>query len=89
MTQAHIIVSGYVQGVWYRKFVKTNAEKLGLTGWARNIPEGRVEALVQGSQESIEELIELCREGPPFAEVKDVEIDWEEGELAFKVFEIV
>lgn len=96
MKQAHIIVSGYVQGVWYRKFVKTNAVNLGLTGWVRNIPEGKVEALIQSTERSdqegqkqIEKLIELCRAGPTFAEVKDIKIDWEEGELAFKVFEIV
>ncbi len=88
MKQAHVIVSGYVQGVWYRKFVKTNAQKLGLTGWVRNIPENRVEGLIQGPQNAIKKLIELCGEGPQFAEVKDIRVEWEEGELEFEDFKI-
>ena len=77
MMQAHIIVFGYVQGVWYRKFVKKNATQLSLSGWVRNISAGRVEGLIQGPKESIDKLIELCHVGPPFAEVKDIKIEWD------------
>lgn len=80
MKQAHIIISGYVQGVWYRKFVKTNALKFGLTGWVRNLPENRVEAVLQGRIQDIEQMINLCKNGPPFAEVKDIQVEWEEAE---------
>ncbi len=96
MKQVHIIVSGYVQGVWYRKFVKTNATQLGLTGWVRNLPDNSVEALIQSSassdqegQKQIEKLIELCGEGPQFAEVKDIKVEWEDGELEFEDFKII
>ncbi len=88
MKQAHIIVSGYVQGVWYRKFVKTNAKDLGLSGWVRNLPNNNVEALIQGPKEEIIKLIELCREGPQFAEVKDIQVGWGEAENKIEEFTI-
>lgn len=89
MKQAHIFVSGYVQGVWYRKFVKKNAVKLGLTGWVRNTTNGKVEAIFQGEEKIIKQIIELCREGPPFAEVKDVQAEWQEVEEKLKSFLII
>lgn len=86
MKQAHIIVSGYVQGVWYRKFVKTNATKLRLGGWVRNTTNGKVEAVLQGEKKAIDNMIELCHKGPPFAEVKNVEVEWGEGKDKFRDF---
>ena len=78
--QAHIFVSGHVQGVWYRKFVKKNSEKFGLTGWVRNLEDNRVEAVLQGRTHDIEKMIDLCKDGPSFAEVKNVAVAWEEVE---------
>lgn len=72
MQQVHLLISGKVQGVWYRVFVQKNARELGLTGWVRNTDEGHVEAMVQGNKDAIESLIKLCRQGPPLAEVKEV-----------------
>lgn len=104
MKQAHLIISGYVQGVWYRKFVKTNAVTLGLTGWVRNLPasrltapagwqagttNGKVEAVLQGEQDKIEEIIKLCHDGPEFAEVKKVDVEWEEIKEEFRDFSIL
>lgn len=89
MKQAHLIISGYVQGVWYRKFVKTNAVTLGLTGWVRNLPESRVEAVFQGSKDGIEKMIKLCHDGPEFAEVKKVDVEWEEIKEEFRDFSIL
>jgi acylphosphatase len=88
MKQAHLIISGYVQGVWYRKFVKTNAVKLGITGWVRNITNGKVEAIIQGEEKPIEQLIKMCRVGPQFAEVKNVDVEWEVVEEKFEEFVI-
>lgn len=80
MKQAHIIISGQVQGVGYRYFVRSNARKLGLVGWVRNTSNGKVEAILQGSQDQIEEMLGLCRQGPMLAEVKDIEVEWEDKE---------
>lgn len=82
-----MFVNGYVQGIGYRQFVKSNAKRLGLVGWVRNLSDGRVEAVVQGDKEKIEELIALCKTGPMLSEVRDVDVKWEEREQAFETFE--
>jgi acylphosphatase len=89
MKQAHLLISGQVQGVWYRKFVQKNSEKLAITGWVRNLPDNRVEAVLQGKEENVKKMIELCREGPPFAEVKDVAVEWENVEEQYDEFLII
>ena len=88
MVQAHLFITGYVQGVGYRYFVRNNARRLGLNGWTRNTSDNRVEAVFQGYKEKIEEMIGLCRKGPFLAEVKDIEVEWEEGEEKFKEFTV-
>jgi acylphosphatase len=80
MKQAHVFISGFVQGVSFRYFVKTNAQKLGLAGWVRNTEDGGVEAVFSGEKEKIEEMIALCRKGPMLAEVKHLGFEWEEAE---------
>ena len=80
MSQAHIFISGFVQGVSYRYFVKTNAQTLGVKGWVRNTENGGVEAVFNGEKKNIEEMIALCRKGPNLAEVKQLGIAWEETE---------
>lgn len=71
--RVHIHVSGRVQGVFYRSNTRRRALGLGLTGWVRNIPDGRVEAIVEGEEEQIEKLIDWCRRGPPSAAVTGLE----------------
>ncbi len=61
MKQVRLFISGYVQGIGYRQFVKANATRLGLSGWVRNLSDGRVEALIQGDKKKIEEMITLCK----------------------------
>lgn len=78
MIQVQLFISGSVHGVGFRQFVKSYAQKLGLTGWVRNISDGRVEAVIQGEKQDIEKMIELCKKGPTFAEVESVEVLWEE-----------
>lgn len=80
MLQAHLFISGSVQGVGYRYFVKSNAQSLGLRGWVRNVEDGGVEVVLQGDEKKIEEMIALCREGPFLAGVKHIGFEWEEGE---------
>jgi len=80
MQQVHVFISGHVQGVSFRYFVKSNARKLGLTGWVRNTEDGGVEAVFSGEKEKIEKMIAFCREGPMLAEVKQVGFEWEDSE---------
>lgn len=87
---AHIFISGFVQGVGFRRFVKHHVLKLGLTGWVKNVPDNRVEAIFQGSKEDIEKIISICKKGAFLSEVKNVEAFWEENsEETYKTFEII
>jgi len=74
VVRVHVFISGRVQGVFYRSSTRRTALKLGLTGWVRNLPDGRVEAVVEGEEEQVEKLIDWCRRGPPSADVKGVEV---------------
>lgn len=89
MKQAHVFISGNVQGIGYRQFVKSNARKLGLTGWVRNTEDGGVEAVFQGEEDMITVIIEQCKKGPFMAEVEHVGFDWEEGEETVEDFKVV
>lgn len=70
--EAHIFVSGRVQGVYYRAQAKEEADSLGIAGWIRNLPDGRVEGLFRGPEETVRAMVEWCRIGPPHAQVTDV-----------------
>ena len=71
---AHVFVSGIVQGVFYRSWTEETAKGLGLKGWVRNLPDGRVEALFEGEKSKVEKMLELCRKGPPHAKVERVDV---------------
>ncbi len=86
--RVHIYISGRVQGVLYRSNTKRRGRKLGLTGWVRNLPDGRVEAVVEGEEERVEELIQWCRRGPPSALVTGLEIKREPPTDEFENFSI-
>lgn len=88
MKQVHVLISGFVQGIGFRHFVRNKASELGISGWVRNLPDGRVEALFQGSKEKIEEMIGLCKKGPLLAEVEDVVVEWQEEDRHFSDFSI-
>lgn len=68
----HTIISGRVQGVYYRDWTVATASRLGLTGWVRNRHDGTVEAVFCGPAESVEAMLAECREGPPAAKVERV-----------------
>ena len=78
MYQAQLIISGKVQGVFYRTSCQEVAQGLGLAGWARNLSTGQVEVLAQGEKEKIEKLIEWCKKGPPGARVNEVRTEWQD-----------
>lgn len=75
--KAHVFISGFVQGVGFRQFVFRQAQNLRLTGWVKNLPDNRVEAVFCGSKESIEKIIAICKKGPFLSEVKDVDVIWD------------
>jgi len=81
--RARIVVTGMVQGVAYRASAQAEGERLGLAGWVRNLPDGRVEALAEGPRARVESLVAWCWRGPPLARVSDVQVEWTEaqGEL--------
>jgi acylphosphatase len=84
----HIYVSGYVQGVFYRATAKKIAESLSLTGWVRNLRDGRVEIMVEGEEENLAKFVEWCKRGPVGAVVESVDVTREEYKGEFKGFEI-
>ncbi len=88
LVRAHIYVSGLVQGVFFRASMQDVARSIGVTGWVRNLPDGRVEAVIEGEEDKVLKVIEWARRGPPLARVKDVKIEWEEYKGEFQDFYI-
>ncbi len=88
MKRIRVLVSGIVQGVGYRYFTKYKAKELGVRGFVMNLPDGRVLAVAEGNDESIEKFISALKEGPRFAVVKGLDISEEEYKGEFKDFEI-
>ena len=80
-------VHGQVQGVFFRNSVRRRADSHGVAGWARNCPDGTVEAVFEGQPEAVEQLVEFCRRGPSRAQVDRVEVAEEppEGLSDFRV----
>jgi acylphosphatase len=76
--RAHIYVSGRVQGVFFRAETAELARRLGLCGWVRNLPDGRVEALFEGDRQDIEKAVDFCGHGPPGANVRNLDVKWED-----------
>lgn len=72
MIKVHVLISGIVQGVGYRSFIKENAGKLGIGGFVKNVKDGLVEAEFEGEEEKINELLELCKDGPELAIVDNI-----------------
>lgn len=85
--RAHVLVSGRVQGVGYRASTWDTAILLKLNGWVRNLRDGRVEAVFEGTGDRVEEMIRWCHKGPPTAVVQEVQVEYEppEGLRGFQV----
>ena len=82
-----LYISGTVQGVFFRAFIKTNAEKLNVKGFTRNLEDHRIEVFLEGNSEQVNKMIELCKQGPKHSQIKKVEIKPEhiQGFRNFKV----
>jgi acylphosphatase len=87
ISRAYLLISGRVQGVCYRAFTQNQAIKLGLGGWVKNMHDGRVEAVLEGQRELIEQAILACKSGPSGSRVSDIEITWgsPQGEEGFEI----
>ena len=84
----HAFVSGTVQGVFFRSFVRSQAQLKNLTGWVKNLPDGRVEIVAEGDSDRIDDFIELVKEGPTASRVEDVEVENEKPSSKFHEFSI-
>ena len=73
-SRVHVTISGRVQGVWFRASTRDKAEQLGITGWVKNTIDGDVEAVFEGEEECVQEMINWCHQGPPHSKVENVEI---------------
>jgi len=93
MERVRVFVSGIVQGVGFRWFVEKNAKKLNLKGFVRNIHKGeragQVEAVFQGDEKGLDEIIKLCKKGPLFSYVRKVEVNEENLTEEFSDFKIL
>ncbi|NNF98500.1 MAG: acylphosphatase [Desulfobacteraceae bacterium] len=87
-TTAHVIITGRVQGVFYRAETKRASERIGVTGWVRNRPDGSVEAVLQGSEDGVNRTIDWCQKGSPHSRVEKIDISWEDTTEIFDSFEI-
>ncbi|MGA9381319.1 MAG: acylphosphatase [Phormidium sp.] len=87
LIRAHIVVSGIVQGVGYRYSTYNQAKELGINGWVRNLPDGRVEAVFEGTKAEVDQILRWCHQGSRSAEVKNVTIEYEQpqGLTSFEI----
>jgi acylphosphatase len=82
------MISGLVQGVLFRREITSIARRLDVTGWVRNLPDGRVEVIAEGDKEKLDELVQFCRIGPSRARVKNIGVDWSSFKDEFRGFRI-
>ncbi len=87
-TRAHIYVTGKVQGVFFRQNTKRQAQSNDVSGWVSNLPDGRVEAVFEGEDSAVKQVVDYCRHGPSFAKVENVEVAFEDYKGEFTNFSI-
>ena len=87
--RAHVYISGEVQGVFFRDSTRERAQQLGLYGWVKNLPDGRVEALFEGPSEKVREMIQWCEQGPPHAAVENVDVEFDAVREDVSGFEVL
>jgi acylphosphatase len=86
--RAQVYISGTVQGVYFRASTQEQARKLGVTGWVKNLDDGRVTAVFEGEKSAVDELIEWCHDGSPRASVSAVDVTWEDPTCGYDDFSI-
>lgn len=88
LEKVHVTISGRVQGVAFRYSAVDCARSLGITGWVKNLPDGRVETVAEGERADLEEYVKWCRRGPPAAHVTGFVARWGEAAGAFSKFAV-
>ncbi len=86
--RVHVFIDGRVQGVFFRQYMKEAAQKEKVTGWVKNLPDGRVEAIFEGDANAVRRMIEWCHRGSPASRVDDVEVIEEAYTGSFNTFSI-
>jgi len=86
--RAHVFVEGHVQGVFFRDTTRARARRLGVTGWVRNLPDGRVEAVFEGEEDAVRQMVDFVHRGPPEAIVTHVDVEYSEYTGEFDRFRI-
>jgi acylphosphatase len=86
--RAHVLISGRVQGIFFRSETKLRARRLDVTGWVRNLGDGRVEAVFEGNETNVTQLVDFCKKGPSGARVANARVAWEAYTGEFCSFEI-
>jgi len=86
--RSRVLISGLVQGVFFRREISYLARQLGVTGWTRNLSDGSVEVVAEGDKEAIDKLIQFCRVGPSGARVRNISVEWEDFKGEFRGFRI-
>jgi acylphosphatase len=86
--RAHAIISGRVQGVFFRVETQRAAERFGVAGWVRNRPDGTVEAVFEGRQQDVDAALDWCRQGPRMSHVDKVDVNWQAYTGEFNSFDI-
>ncbi len=87
--RAHVFVRGRVQGVYFREYTRREARKVGVTGWVRNLWDGRVEAVFEGSPSAVEHMVRWVHHGSPRARVDQVEVQYEPCTGEFDTFRVI
>jgi acylphosphatase len=83
-----MVVSGRVQGVFFRQNTLSKAKELGVFGWVKNLSDGRLEAVFEGEKKKVEEIVSWAEKGPVSAEVSDIKVKWQEYKGEFKGFKL-
>jgi acylphosphatase len=86
--RVRVIISGNVQGVFFRSFIKSNARMFNISGWVKNVSNGKVEAVFRGEEYEVNKIIELCKQGPPGSDVKNVEVKEDRSKEQTEGFDI-
>ena len=88
MKTIRIHITGMVQGIMFRQFIKDQADKIGVKGYVRNLEDGRVEVAIEGKDQEVNEMLKICRKGAPYSQVKELEIE-DIPSQEFKEFKIL
>ena len=86
--RAHVVISGRVQGVFFRAETQRAVERFGVCGWVRNRRDGTVEAVFEGRQQDVDAALNWCWQGPPMARVDKVDVNWQDYSGEFEGFDI-